>query len=463
MARDRFEEDIKNRLEQHLEQYDSSAWDRLAQQLDQEESIPEEDIDDLSSIASKLANHQEHMPDDHWQLMKKELDELDARREALWTMKLIEFSIFLLLLLTYWNIAGHRHFYTNRSAQNIASTTDLLLKDDEFYIRSSAINQEDFKISDEVSSVTIAPGSETNTESLTENVINNNPATSSASISENSILLPLQELSQISHRKFHVPFVESRHLRPLHSEITLPVIHEPGYFYNTTSTVADNDPKNNGLWMSISFSRDVNLINSSLDLYAIRSHILSGDHGISVGLNVSYQINNFELESGIRYSEKTFNPGLIRAFSKASYDTYLETQLEQIKFRQFQLPVIARFHAYNDTRNNLYAFGGVGVNAIMDYQYTTEKTVQPSARVTALDDYNTLNLSSLAKGVSEGGPLRDNIYVSGILGVGFQTVLENQTALFFQPQYEFSIGSGANDYIQRVHSFSIQGGLRFKF
>lgn len=467
MENDRFEDEIKNKLDNHLEQYDSSSWDRLSHSLDQADLSDDflEDEQHFPGLKEKLTSHKERVRDEHWQKMKQELDAIDERRETLWTIKLIEFSIFLLLLLTYWNISGHRYFPKNENHFLQADLTEFATSTDD-----NIRYENETPLTKTISSPLKRALERNSRESVTTEVQSEIGTAFTASIVPLTITvnqpalatLGNQALSELNSVHIDVSSLPVLEISPLQVKTSEHIENRDMAFQEFVAITRD-DKLSNGFWMSISFSRDVNLINSSLDLLAIRSHFLSGDHGASAGVQVSYQFKNLELETGLRYSEKAFNPGLIRAFSKASYDTYLETQLEQIQFKQLQIPLLAKIHAYNDSRSNLYLHGGISFNAIMDYQYTTLKTVQPSARVTALDDYNTLNLNNLATGISEGGNIKDNVYLSAIVGVGFQTLLKNHTAIFFQPQYEFNISRGANEYIRRVHTFSLQGGLRFKF
>ena len=74
-----------------------------------------------------------------------------------------------------------------------------------------------------------------------------------------------------------------------------------------------------------------------------------------------------------------------------------------------------------------------------------------------------IDLSSLPNGLAEGGSFSDNTYLTAIVGFGYQAQLKKYASFYLQPQYQFTITDGANDYIRKVHTFNIEAGLKFNF
>lgn len=489
MGKDSFDDEIKKKLDGFVELYDGSTWDRLSSFLDDmpnnipdsEATISEEEIESI--VKEKLENHQESVQEKHWQQLKSELDELDARKERLWTIKLIEATILLLLIYTYWNFASYPHdlldgyqeeinveidqniFASETSSSSnsadLASKTskelgnNFSIKNDRFsQINAASINnhrlsgilslhsEEQFQSFIQVESEHAIIG----LDKLDRNRVTPADAT--------QLITATDEF--ISANTF-TPVVASLAINPLMvSKIETKMMTEP-----LAEIVATNIHK--GLWITVGFSKDVNLINSSVNVKSLQTHVNSGLYGTSLSLLASYQMKSLEFETGARFSQKNYFPGLITSFTKASSNTYLETQLDQIAFNQLQIPIVAKIHALNETTDNLYALGGIAVNMIMDYDYSVQKKVQASSRVASLVSNNTNDLSSLPNGLAEGGEFSDNTYLTAIVGFGYQAQLKKYASFYLQPQYQFTITDGANDYIRKVHTFNIEAGLKFNF
>lgn len=493
MALDRFDDDIKSKLDGHIEEYDSSTWDRLSSILDdsqgglsEENYISDTEIEDI--VKEKLNHLHTPLNEDHWLKLQSELDQLDARKERLWTIKLIEATILLLLLFTYWNFAGYPHYSPleqddqDRAESLHFANTDLektlspqsVSGNGHFDNAKSAIveaihladfakpviikNSDNFyrDASSEVSAI------EDDAIGLS---INSTGETSAASIIDKEDNGVNNDYLQSNDRYVLVDKVDLIDIADLaYDKETSITFAYPTILSDVDRALAENKNKlQNGFWLTLGFAKDVNLINSSVNIQTLSSYLRSGLYGTSASILAGYQINNVEIESGVKFSEKNYAPGLIRSFSKAGVDTYLETQLDEIKFNQIQIPVVAKLHAFNRTQSNLYILAGLGFNVITDYTFNTVKTVQPSSRVASLVDINSNDLSELPYGLTQGGPISDNFYTTAIVGFGFQTLMRNNTAIFFQPQYQFTISEGANDYIRKVHSFNVEAGVRFKF
>ena len=111
----------------------------------------------------------------------------------------------------------------------------------------------------------------------------------------------------------------------------------------------------NGLWLGVPFSYDINMINSPIDLSYLRSPFNSSFNGHSVGLTVAKRWKHVEVGSGIIYSDKTYAPGALKNYFKSSSNSFLESTLDQADLTQVQIPLFLKVHAPSLLRSNLYS------------------------------------------------------------------------------------------------------------
>lgn len=447
MSEDRFDQDIRKILEESQETYDGQSWEVLSKKLDSVDAVTDEELQDI--VVDKLSNHKEPVIESHWQKLKTELEELEKRRYRLWAIKLSEVVIVLLLLLTYFN-------YNNLSQKVKIDTSEgsvLQYADNaDGFIKSSTEKGAPDKI-EGLSIIEVDKSSKIGT--LQNIIVDALPRLNFGLV---KIEKNVHEI--VDHVTSSIPSIPNKPIR----ELIIPTrFITPLSYVVHLEEHSDYLHKNDGLWLSLDFSQDINLVNSGLNFGYIKSQVNSGLSGQSVGMSLSYQKKNVEFTGGLGYSHKSYAPGLLRGFTKASLDTYLETQIDQIRFKQLHIPVTLKVHGLNRTNSNLYAVAGIGANIIMDYNYSLEKSVQPTARVASLVDNSDIDITELPLGTGEGGSIHDNAYFTAILGFGMQANLKNNSAFFIQPQYQFNFSGGLNQYVQKVHSINIQAGLKFKF
>ncbi len=447
MSLNKFDKDIKKKLEGFLEDYDDTSWERMASMLDDADLIPEaEDLEPI--VKNKLSDHKQEFVPEHWHLLEEELDYIEARRQRLYVLKLAEAAILLLLLFTYWNYQRFHGTYDvqiNKAYVEVVSGLDFSDED----INDIAVAQ---------SSVDF-DGTPAVFDRLEDK-------TSKLKVSHVPYLPEIPEAATNTSLTRHEETLSNLAVitkKPLDFAVERPQIigndNEPA-----DEVVLKNLRPRSGWWVGVPVSYDLNVINTGFNFDYLTSHVNQGITGQSVGISVSFLYNNFEIESGVKYSDKTYAPGSIANYTKSSKNSFLESQLNAAHIRQIQIPVSVKLHAFNPGKSNLYVTAGVGFNAILDLDYSIRKTIQPSARVFTHDVSKAIiDLRKLPDGFAEGGLFRDNMYATAIIGLGFQTMLRDDAIFYFQPQYQYQFTNRLNTLLNTVHTLNIESGIRFKF
>ncbi len=456
MTEDKWDDIIKERLVSHEESYDPASWDKLSFKIDQELIDVDEKV--ISQVKERLSNYQEPIIESHWQILKKELEALEQRRYRLWLIKSIEAVTMLLLVWTFTNFGGLLKTVELDHIKKIDRQEEL---------NSYAVVEHDLFTNNSVEVSNLLPLDNPKTvdklKTFASKDISRLSRLPSRVLNAIEVIIDKKSLGKSSE---HI--IKLRSLNPISTlsidALTIDISStSPSYAAAVLTETKDTyKTKNDGWWIGASITQSSNLINSGFNFRYFKSQVSSGLLGSAGSVTVSWQSKILELQTGLSYSNKSYAPSLLRSFSKSSDNTYLENNLELISFDQLQVPLIAKLHGLNNSKNHLYGFIGFGANMILSYDYDIQKTVQPSARVSALDLQPQLDLTTLPVGVFENGHTSDNLYITGIIGFGIESTLSNKFALFFQPQYQYHLTSPLNSYVQKVHSINIEAGLKIR-
>ena len=486
-----FDESIKRKLTNHQENYDHASWTQLSSRMDEINVSGE--VSKVKGIKEQLLAHRETVMESHWQILKAELEALEQRRYRLWGTKAIEAVTILLLLWTFIN------FGPIFNSEQINSASSIQLD----YAIDPAYETEDYWTEyEEVSSFDViqtAPKAEQAFNNLVDDAyvgtsaINRTRAglrrradldqnTRSNDQFESEFITTINQLDQAildrSSDKIQLVEVSTSALftstnsdlsllklgliQPL--DIVLTHDHPTSDLYLIEQSEDKSYlNKNDGLWFSINYSADINLINSGFNLGFARSQLSSGLLGHTGGLSLSWQKGIVEIQSGFRLSQKAHSPKLLRSFTQASDFSVLEHNLELIEFTQAQIPITVKFHALNASKSHIYGFVGVTGNTILDYDFTVEKTVQPSTRVRPTDFNAIVDLTDLPAGFSEGGSFRYNTNFTGVIGFGVESSIADKISYYVQPQYQHQFGGELNNYVSRIGTISVETGVKLKF
>lgn len=461
MHEDRFDDKIRELLNKAHEDYDRTSWDELSKKMDLqgEEESSEDPTAFIPIVKEKLDDQRAEVNEEHWETLKTELDYIQERRERLYIVKALEAAIVLLLVFTYFNYKWH--------------TKDIQVNHEYF-----AEIQESVQDPETISAELVLADSQNETAVIGN--IYNTPISSSrklTSISTKSfsvLSLNSGKLDIAKSNSFSFDLAGSEiDLDPTNENTTLsklPIesftIAQPQLEIPSLAMVEDtsDDIEKVSSWtLGIPFSYDVNFVNTDINLGYLSNQIKSGLGGRSIGLTVGYRRHNIEIETGIEYSVKTFVPGQLTNYSESGPNSFIESQLGNMVMHQFQVPLLAKVYASPNRKSSLYAVAGFAVNAITTNNYNISRRVQSKARFETTPLAKIIEFHELPQGLSQGGSLSDNIYMTTILGFGIQSHIANGVYWYFQPQYQHSFTSDINELVTKINSLNIEAGLRFSF
>ena len=463
MREDRFDDKIRELLNDAHESYDSSSWDLLNERLEASDlDNTAEESDYIPVIKEKLENQRASVPEEHWNELKSELDYIQERRERLFIVKALEAAIVLLLFYTYYNYKWltnqpelEQEYFVEIVEESInpssidAVANVIIDQNQQYPLEIASISS--FQL-EQRTPIAVTPLSTQNQE-----VYSVWTKSSVISSSEKIADRLTRELHSSSKGKLS-SLLDKLSIEALNRDLQKPLI--------PLMVLPEEREKINeysGWSVTVPFSYDVNFINTDINLGYLSNQIQSGLDGRSVGLGIAYRKKNLQLESGLMYSEKTFVPGALTNYSRSSENSYLESQLEVMNIEQIQIPLTLKWYASPARSSSLYAVAGFAVNAITHNDYDIGRTIQSKARLANTPVAEVIDLRDLPRGLAKGGTIDDNVYVTGVLGFGVESVIKNGTSWYIQPQYQHSFTSDINELVNKINSLNIQGGLRFSF
>lgn len=461
MRNDRLDDKIRELLNSTQEDYDTSSWDKLSQRLDNDSDLSESSAEDfIPIIKEKLENQKASVPEEHWSMMSSELDYIEERRRRLYIVKFLEAAIILLLVFTYFHYTWYGPVVEMDMAyiEDIKTTSEDPSKVNAMLGFSDIQREKELAIGLDKTVTRVRPLiiPPTNIEALDLQV---ELYRSTVSLSEqlgsaHTVLLSGDSFDD--DLTSAATSVMSLDITPLDVDPDMPYI----VMAETEDTKVYTDQ---GWSIGIPISYDVNFINTDLNLGYLSNQIESGLGGRSYGISLGYRLKNIEVESGLRYSEKTFVPGRLTSYTKTSEVSFLENRLDNMVIKQVEVPLLFKFYAAPVRNTSLYGMLGVGVNAIVHNQYQINRTIQTKARLSTAPTSDIVNLQELPQGLIRGGSLKDNLFVTGVIGFGIQSALTPEVNWYLQPQYQHSFTGQINQIVDRVNTLSIEGGVKFLF
>ena len=273
------------------------------------------------------------------------------------------------------------------------------------------------------------------------------------------LLFSHQDIFPIANSSILIPIIGSLPLSALNASITMP---EPPLLDVLIALNNESNSIRDGWSIGLPISTDINFINTSFNVSYLRSQLNNDLSGNTIGLTASYRKGVLEVETGARYSVKRFAPGLV-SYTPASSKSFLRDELDEAKFKQIQIPLIAKIYASPNRNVSFYGMTGIATNIILDLDYTISKSIQANARPSSLAFVDAIDLKNLPDGLAEGGDLHDNLYMTAIIGVGVQYHMSNKLGWYFQPQYQHTLTNNINEVASKINSISLEAGLKYKF
>jgi FKBP-type peptidyl-prolyl cis-trans isomerase len=210
---------------------------------------------------------------------------------------------------------------------------------------------------------------------------------------------------------------------------------------------------------------DVNLINTPFDkFYSLDSYTKEALNN-SYGINIGSTKNNIELESGLGYSKRVYQPVIYQEAFGAFGDHYFEKSLNKISFDIASIPLNIKYHGIKGAGWNAYILAGASLNLIMNAEYDITETLI-RGKVDAnryVPDQARLDSKPFIKGILNGEKFEDNYFATIGFGFGIEKTIFKNTSFYLQPSYfrhilSHDIGIGPNK--DKIHTSSLQVGIK---
>lgn len=203
---------------------------------------------------------------------------------------------------------------------------------------------------------------------------------------------------------------------------------------------------------------------ASPNVYFIQTpnDVLSGNPGYSQvvqslkgGMAVSYTKGKDEFEAGVGFGKISYSPRRIPVMVDGS-----KLYLNNIKSSDVEIPVSYKRHFYQKDKLDIYSIAGATVNfrTKNEYEFIKEDKGHklPFLAEDLKDDpgFRKTHFANrkYAKGVRDGGKLKDSSYASLNIGLGVKRIFGKGISVFFEPQYNYMLGEfGPNkDHLSSV-------------
>ena len=453
-----FDENVRKLLSDFEASYDPTSWDAFEEKLNFEEEMD-------ALIKESMENHKEPFQEEHWELLT---EEINRRKIRTLVKRTTEVAILLLLVFTTQNIVQYKGSAVDNSREKFF-VSELETNEPQLKFQNPSVLF-DFEITNKA-----IPGNHSlqSLTSLQNNTIPDGIESMQIALipqrEKDVVLKPLgkKQLNAFGLRE-NVPtlanWVESNHDIVSLTSLPKSQIQEFAIYNSNTKSIAHDDivtiRDQEGIWLSLITTADVNFINSPLDLNLVRNPIQSQSGSIGLGLGISKDFGNLEVQSGLIYSRKKYSPSRIRQFVPAVDQKLLETSLKNMNFEQVQIPILANFHSPRVLGVSVYATVGVGVNVITSSFYNVRTQVRSFSGQNLSSQFKELDLRDLPKGIFNGGSFDHNVYASGIIGFGIEKRFNSMYAFNIGSSYQRSITSEINPIINRTQQLGLSAALK---
>lgn len=192
---------------------------------------------------------------------------------------------------------------------------------------------------------------------------------------------------------------------------------------------------------------------------------------LGAGIAVGYKKGNLEVESGLSYLDKKYYLPNVEVITGNFARSYTTQKAENVHLSILSMPLSMNYAVKETRRWRFYTRIGAAFNTILKSEESQFATLDglksPVAPPANLDVYE---LNIYPKGILEKGffkidnwfkgNLRNNSYLTANAGLGIEYRLTNKIDIYFQPTVDYHFGRGIGTLDDRIHSFSVQGGVK---
>jgi len=496
----KFDKNIKEKIEGLHINYDDAAWDSFEKKLD--DTIVQEDIEDAvfdQQIKDKLQDKLSFdFEEEHWQELSTRIDHDNELANRIYLFKIIELVVLVLLAYSFFQIEPIKN-----------PTKNLPL-----YAHSELFKSID---ADKI---------------LAQSISNNSIAQDNfaSAIALRTVILDMKVKKEIllSFDKAIAivkPVITDLRIAPLTSNTLVPAIEtstkldrdDVDYDFANIAmaeqslqrdllaiNTLDKDEKNiivpppvvqkgSENWLTLSTSSDINLVNTPAEYILNRRDNLLGVAGISGAITYGSKSGNNEFEIGLGYSYKNYDPDLRKQDiysienDGSSKPSQYRTSLNRISFHIAQVPINYKRYFVDNHKWSAFMTVGFTPNFILysDYDLTDELL----SGIASPKTYRKKNIDLLKRTYYTGllqnietetavkkrssapspdefrteGNIFDNTFITSITGLGIQRNLGKNRSIFLQASYHHQFfGDKLGPNSDQINTFSFTLGSKYK-
>lgn len=197
---------------------------------------------------------------------------------------------------------------------------------------------------------------------------------------------------------------------------------------------------------------------------------------LGAGIAAGYKKGRWEVETGLTYLDKKYDLPDVLVVSGNLRTGYSKEKALNVRLSIVSIPLSVNYTVKETRRLSLYARLGTALNTILktkEDKYNEAIIGQNSAFTPQKPNLDEYEPNVYPKGILEkdffkngkwiNGGIKDNTYLTANAGIGIEYRLTNKTDIYIQPTYDYHFSKrGIGTLNDRIHSFSVQGGVKTK-
>jgi hypothetical protein len=484
MNEKKFDDIIKGKIDNLVTGNSDESWSAFESKWDAANVNSESENQEFDSLVrSKMVTHSQPFRESHWLQMKEHLKTIEERKNTVFFTKALEFAAIFLIVFTFSHLSNVINFdkpeITTQKNQFANIQSNKIQKDVQkpvIKLENKLPNKLWTKPKEQISLEQDIKESITPALVVEENVTFLSTKLDNPTVDPSSAIIALQQKE----------FESIRHIEPagLNGKTDI----QPNGMYdsdlNNTASLSSRQIKKPESEMARIFpmklshadpstkyavaayaSGDINLINTPFDkLYSLASYNKEALNK-SYGVNFSAKKSHLELETGLGYAHRQYQPRLVTEAYGQFADHYFEKSLQKISYDIANIPLNIKYHFIHQTNWSAYLMAGVALNLILDAKYDINETLRqgkpPVGRFTP--EQARLDEKPFITGILNGDNFNDNYFATIGFGFGIEKKIFGNTSLYVQPSYQrqilsSDIGIGPNK--DKIHTSSLQFGVK---
>jgi len=484
MNEKKFDDIIKGKIDNLITGNSNESWAAFESKWDAANSNSDSENQAFDSlIKNKMVKHHQPYNTGHWLQMKEHLKIIEERKNTIFVTKILEFAAIFLIVFTFSHLSNlinfdpsettsHKDQFANiqpNKLQKVAQKTVINFENKQQNILLTKSEENNVLKQDILVSTNPELPVEKNMSFLSTNLdkLDVDPRTAIVAFQQaefesiRKILSPgLNEIVHIDAKEINRDDLNAVKSLPLsqilnpESEMAMIFPLKLSHSYPSTKFA-----------IAAYASGDINLINTPFDkLYSLASYNKEALNN-SYGVNFSAKKSNLEIETGLGYAHRQYQPRLITEAFGQFADHYFEKSLKKISYDIASVPLNIKYHFINHTNWSAYLMAGAALNLILDAKYDINETLRqgkpPVGRFTP--EQARLDEKPFITGILNGDNFKDNYFASIGFGFGIEKKILNNTSIYIQPSYQrqilsADIGIGPNK--DKIHTSSLQFGVK---